>query len=280
MSPLISAPQLSALLQDPQAAPVLLDVRWSLGRDDGAALYAAGHIPGAVFVDLERELSGAPGAQTGRHPLPLPAHFEAAARRWGINPDSQVVVYDDSGALAAARAWWLLRHAGFENVAVLDGGLEAYRALPGAALAAGEQHNTPGTVALSWGRMPVIEFADLAGFDSTLIDSRATARYLGIEEPIDPVAGHIPGARNRPTTDNLDSQARFLPASQLRAGFAKLGADDGGAAAYCGSGITAAHQVLAAHVAGIGLALYPGSWSEYCSHPEAPVATSDEQHRH
>src|SRR5699024_7113356 len=121
--------------------PVLLDVRWSLGRSDGRELYAAGHIPGAVFVDLERELSSAPGPGTGRHPLPLPADFEAAARRWGVNQDSQVVVYDDSGALAAARAWWLLRHAGFENAVVLDGGLEAYSSLPGTALATGEQTN-------------------------------------------------------------------------------------------------------------------------------------------
>ena len=280
MNPLISAASLAALLDAPGPGPVLLDVRWSLGRSDGRELYAAGHIPGAVFVDLERELSSAPGHQTGRHPLPLPADFEAAARRWGVNQDSQVVVYDDAGALAAARAWWLLRHAGFENASVLDGGLEAYKTLPGAKLAAGEQSNTPGDITLSWGRMPVIEFDQLAGFAGTLIDSRATARYLGIEEPVDPVAGHIPGARNRPTTDNLDSQARFLPAAVLRADFAKLGADTGDAAAYCGSGITAAHQVLAAHTAGIELALYPGSWSEYCSHPEAPVATSDEQHRH
>ena len=278
MNPLISAQELAQLLQQPQA-PILLDVRWSLGRDDGAERYAAGHIPGAVFADLERELSSAPGPGTGRHPLPMPEDFQAAARSWGINDDSQVVVYDDAGALSAARAWWLLKHAGFEQVQVLDGGLDAWRQLPGAELASGAEHNALGLVNLSWGRMPVVEFEDLGSIAGTLIDSRATARYLGIEEPIDPVAGHIPGARNRPTTDNLDSQARFLPAAALRSEFQKLGAQDG-AVAYCGSGITAAHQVLAAAVAGIDMGLYPGSWSEYVTHPEAPVATSDEQHRH
>ncbi|WP_313812217.1 rhodanese-like domain-containing protein [Glutamicibacter sp.] len=278
MNPLISAAELAQQLQG-GPAPILLDVRWSLGRDDGNELYAAGHIPGAVFVDMERELSSAPGAHTGRHPLPLPEDFQAAARSWGITDDSQVVVYDDAGALAAARAWWLLKHAGFDRVTVLDGGLDAWRQLPGTELVSGAEHNPPGSVALSWGKMPVVDFDELDAVSGTLIDSRATARYLGIEEPIDPVAGHIPGARNRPTTDNLDSQAHFLPAQVLHAEFAKLGVQND-SVAYCGSGITAAHQVLAAAAAGITMGLYPGSWSQYVSHPEAPVATSDEQHRH
>lgn len=278
MNPLIGAQQLRENLAA-GAAPVLLDVRWALGRDDGAQRYAAGHLPGAVFVDLERELSAAPGEHTGRHPLPLPADFETAARRWGINPGSQVVVYDDSGALAAARAWWLLQHAGFEKVQVLDGGLGAWMEA-GGELALGYERPAPGTVSLSWGRMPIVEFEELGTLSGTLVDSRATARYLGIEEPVDPVAGHIPGALNRPTTDNLDSRMRFRDPAVLRGEFAKLGADQRGSAAYCGSGITAAHQVLAAAAAGIALALYPGSWSEYCSYPHAEVATSDEKHRH
>lgn len=273
MNPLISAEELQDL-----PSRVLLDVRWVLGRDDGAQQYAQGHIPGAVFVDLERELSGAVGEHTGRHPLPLPADFEAAARRWGINQDSHVVVYDDSGALAAARAWWLLRHAGFENVQVLDGGLDAWKQASGQ-LSTQAPAVGPGSVSLSWGRMPVVEFDELDSLPGVLIDSRATARYLGIEEPVDPVAGHIPGALNRPTTDNIDEQARFYDPQVLRAGFEKLGAQQPGSAAYCGSGITAAHQVLAAASAGIELGLYPGSWSEYCSYPQAPVATSDEKHR-
>ncbi|MGO2080055.1 sulfurtransferase [Glutamicibacter arilaitensis] len=277
MNPLISASQLREALAAGQK-PVLLDVRWVLGRDDGAQSYAAGHIPGAVFVDLEKELSSAPGEHTGRHPLPLPADFEAAARSWGINAESHVVVYDNSGALAAARAWWLLRHAGFDAVQVLDGGLAAWSDA-GGELALGYQQPAAGTVSLSWGRMPVVEFDELDALEGTLIDSRATARYLGIEEPVDPVAGHIPGALNRPTTDNLDAQMRFRNPEVLHDSFLKLDAQRSGSAAYCGSGITAAHQVLAAASAGIELALYPGSWSEYCSYTDAPVATSDEKHR-
>ncbi|NQD41882.1 sulfurtransferase [Glutamicibacter halophytocola] len=276
MNPLISAQELKALLP---GECVLLDVRWVLGRDDGAQEYALGHLPGAVFVDMERELSGAVGEHTGRHPLPLPADLEAAARRWGINPQSHVVVYDDSGALAAARAWWLLRHAGFEQVQVLDGGLEAWRQAAGP-ISTQAPEVSPGTVSLSWGRMPVVDFDELESLGGVLIDSRATVRYLGITEPVDPVAGHIPGALNRPTTDNLDEQARFYGPEALRAAFEKLGAQQPGSAAYCGSGITAAHQVLAAASAGIELGLYPGSWSEYCSYPQAPIATSDEKHRH
>jgi len=275
MNPLISAHELKALR--PREL-VLLDVRWVLGRDDGAQQYAQGHLPGAVFVDMERELSSAVGEHTGRHPLPLPADFEASARRWGITDQSHVVVYDDSGSLAAARAWWLLRHAGFENVQVLDGGLEAWKQASGQISTQAAQVN-PGTVSLSWGRMPVVEFEELDSLTGVLIDSRATVRYLGISEPVDPVAGHIPGALNRPTTDNIDEQARFYSPQVLRAAFEKLGAQQPGSAAYCGSGITAAHQVLAAASAGIELGLYPGSWSEYCSYPQAPVATSDEKHR-
>lgn len=278
MNPLISAAQLREIL-DAGSQPVLLDVRWVLGRDDGAQNYAAGHIPGAVFVDMEKELSGTPGEHTGRHPLPLPADFEAAVRSWGIDGGSEVVVYDDAGALAAARAWWLLRHAGFERVQVLDGGLGAWKDA-GGQLALGYEQAAQGSVSLSWGRMPVVEYDELGQLAGTLIDSRATARYLGIEEPVDPAAGHIPGARNRPTTDNLDAQMRFHAPDALRGSFEKLGADRPGSAAYCGSGITAAHQVLAASTAGIELALFPGSWSEYCSYPDAPIATSDEQHRH
>jgi thiosulfate/3-mercaptopyruvate sulfurtransferase len=283
MNPLISASELAARLAEPTL--VLLDVRWVLGRSDGKEHYAAAHIPGAVFVDLDTELSGAKTTHSGRHPLPEPADFEASARRWGIRQDSSVVIYDDSGALAAARAWWLLRHAGFDQVAVLDGGLEAYKAL-GGQLASGGETNPPGDVQLRWGAMPVLGFAQLADYPGTLIDSRATARYLGIEEPLDPVAGHIPGARNRPTTDNLDAQAKFLPPSDLARAFARLhnGAQTSGKdarlAAYCGSGITACHQVLAGAQAGVQIALYPGSWSQYCSYPQAPVTTSDEQHRH
>ncbi|GAB3621103.1 sulfurtransferase [Glutamicibacter endophyticus] len=282
-NPLISAAELLQLVNAPTGNLVLLDVRWVLGRNDNVEQYLAGHLPGAVFVDLERELSGRTGEHTGRHPLPDPADFQAAARRWGIEDDAQVVVYDDAGALAAARCWWLLRHAGFTSVRVLDGGLEAWRQLKGP-LELGPVEPTPGQVNLSWGAMPVLEHEQLEGYPGVLIDSRATARYLGIEEPVDPVAGHIPGALNRPTTDNLNSQAHFRSSSELREAFGKLGVpqagpEQPGAAAYCGSGVTAAHQVLAAELAGLPLALYPGSYSQYVSYSQAPVVTSDEKHR-
>ena len=278
MTALIQASDLAAKLQDPNL--VLLDVRWSLGASDNREQYQAGHIPAARFVDLETELSGPAGQHTGRHPLPQPEDFQAAARSWGINDQSTVVVYDDAGALAAARAWWLLRHAGFTNVWVLDGGLAAWREAK-CILSTQTPVPEPGNVSLSWGAMPVVEMEELAGHGAVLIDSRATARYLGIEEPVDPVGGHIPGALNRPTTDNLDGAARFKPVEQLREGFAKLGVHPEGTppVAYCGSGITAAHQVLALHEAGIEAGLYPGSWSQYCSYPDNPVTTSDETHR-
>lgn len=278
MTSLIRASDLAAKLQDPNL--VLLDVRWSLGATDNREKYQAGHIPAARFVDLDTDLSGTPGEHTGRHPLPLHEDFQAAARRWGINDQSTVVVYDDAGSMAAARAWWLLRHAGFPRVLVLDGGLQAWREAK-CILSTQSPVPEPGTVTLSWGAMPVLEMAELEDFDGVLIDSRATARYLGVEEPVDPLAGHIPGALNRPTTDNLDDSARFKPAQTLREGFARLGVEPGGTppAAYCGSGITATHQVLALHEAGIEAALYPGSWSQYCSYRQNPVATSDEIHR-
>lgn len=278
MTSLIQATDLAAKLQDPRL--VLLDVRWKLGARDNLEQYRAGHIPGARFVDLETELSGAVGEHTGRHPLPLPEDFQTAARSWGINDDSLVVVYDDAGAMAAARAWWLLRHAGFRQVAVLDGGLQAWTDAK-CILSTESPVPEPGNVSLSWGAMPVVEMDELPSFRGILVDSRATARYLGVEEPVDPVAGHIPRALNRPTTDNLDSAARFKPVDQLQAGFAKLGitGPDSNVAAYCGSGITAAHQILALHEAGIEAALYPGSWSQYCSYSGNEVATSDETHR-
>lgn len=278
MSALIQAAELAGKLHDPEL--VLLDVRWRLGASDHEAQYLRGHIPGARFVNLETELAAPAGKHTGRHPLPLPQDFAAAARRWGINDASTVVVYDDSGAMAAARAWWLLRHAGFEAVRVLDGGLQAWKDAS-FELATRPAPQTPGNATLSWGAMPVLELEQLKDLTGLLIDSRATGRYLGLEEPVDPVAGHIPGALNRPTTENLSADARFKPASALRHGFDRLGVgtETDMPGVYCGSGITATHQVLALHEAGIQAALYPGSWSQYCSHPELPVATSDETHR-
>ncbi|MDN5667916.1 MAG: sulfurtransferase [Renibacterium salmoninarum] len=254
---------------------VLLDVRWALGDPNGREHYLESHIPGAVYVSLATELAGAGLPQEGRHPLPSIADFQASARRWGINDADLVVGYDDSGNLAAARLWWLLRHAGFESVRLLDGGLAAWRAA-GLPTEAGEIRNPPGTVSLEFGWMPVVSLEQVAGWSEhgVLLDARAGERYRGETEPVDPRAGHIPGARSRPTAENLDAAQKFRPAAELAADFAALGAVPGAeVAAYCGSGVTAAHQVAALEIAGIRAALFPGSWSAWSQHPELPVAT-------
>lgn len=258
-----------------QGAPLrLLDVRWELGRTDGHAQYLAGHIPGAVYVDLDGELSAPPGPG-GRHPLPAPEDFAAAARRWGINDGDLVVAYDASGGSAAARAWWLLRHAGFGNVRLLDGGLRAWQDA-GGRLAGGDELPEPGSAGLSWGHMPVADLARAGqlGQEGVLLDARAPERYRGETEPVDPQAGHIPGAVNVPAAGNLDERGRYLSPPQLRARFEAAGVDGvRPTAAYCGSGVFAAGEVAALALAGFEAALYPGSWSEWSSVPGQPVAT-------
>lgn len=276
--PLIRAKELAALLET-GADTVLLDVRWALGDAHGREHYEDGHLPGAVFVDLETELSAPPHPEQGRHPLPDARDFAASARSWGINAGSAVVLYDGTGALAAARGWWLLRHAGFRNARVLDGGLQGWTAA-GQGLESGSRTPTAGDVELGWGHMPLIGIDAAAAFPDhgILLDSRAAERYSGEAEPIDPRAGHIPGARNRPTTANLDTEGHFIApgqlAGELRA-LRRLAGVRAGAplAAYCGSGITAAHQVLALETAGVHSALFPGSWSQYSADPSRPVAT-------
>lgn len=274
--PLIEAQELHRLL-DSGNPVVLLDVRWALGDPDGHAHYVAGHLPGAVFVDLERELSGAPSTGAGRHPLPAARDFAAAAQRWGINPDSEVVIYDGTRALSAARAWWLLRHAGLSKVRVLNGGLDAWTRA-GYPLAQGEVKAKPGSVDLGWDRLPVIDIDAADEFPGILLDARAFERYAGASEPIDPRAGHIPGALSSPTTENLGADGRFLNPEALEARFAGLGVratgdDVGPVAAYCGSGVTAAHQILALATIGINAALFPGSWSQYSADPTRTPAT-------
>jgi thiosulfate/3-mercaptopyruvate sulfurtransferase len=268
---LVAPLDLLPLLQDPRL--VLLDVRWRLDVPDGRPAYRQGHLPGAVHVDLDHELAGAHAPGAGRHPLPAPADLEAAARRWGVRQDSVVVAYDDLGGMSAARAWWLLRDGGVADVRVLDGGLAAWR---GAGLPEeqGDVTAEPGDVRLAPGRLPVIDADGAAEFGGTLLDARAGERYRGEVEPIDPRAGHIPGALSAPTAGNLDADGRFLPPEALRARFASLGVDlDAPVAAYCGSGITAAHEILALAVAGIDAALYPGSWSAWSGDPARPAAT-------
>jgi thiosulfate/3-mercaptopyruvate sulfurtransferase len=263
------------LLAGPGGA-VLLDVRWALGDPHGRAHYLAGHLPGAVFVDLETELAAAPSTAEGRHPLPSVQALQSAARRWGVEDDSTVVVYDATGGLAAARAWWLLRWGGVADVTILDGGLAAWTAA-GGRLEAGDVVPAVGGVTLTGGGMPVLtmdEAAELAAGDGVLLDARAVERYRGEVEPVDPRAGHVPGAVSAPTAGNLDAAGRFGTAAVLRERFAAVGALPGTTVGvYCGSGVTAAHEVAALAVAGIEAALWPGSWSQWSADPERPVAT-------
>lgn len=254
--------------------PVLLDVRWALGRTDGHERYLEAHLPGAVFVDLERELAGPPSPARGRHPLPEVADLEAAARRWGVREERPVVAYDDGGGTSAARAWWLLRWAGVRDVRLLDGGLAAWRA-SGLGVEAGAVVPEPGDVVLQPGALPTTDADGVAAWPGVVLDARAPERFAGETEPVDPRAGHVPGALSAPTAGNLAADGTFLPAPALRARYAALGATDGRpVAVYCGSGVTAAHDVAALASIGVDAVLYPGSWSQWSHDPARPVATS------
>jgi len=266
--PLISPEELAATLDD----ATVLDVRYVMGGPPGRGLHEAGHVPGAAYVDLDADLAAPPGAG-GRHPLPDIGTFEVAMRRSGVRDGRPVVVYDDWQGRAAARAWWLLRHHGHDDVRVLDGGWTAWRE-GGHPVEQGVALVEPGDfVAVSPGRMPVVGADDVRDVD-VLIDARAPERFAGETEPVDPVAGHIPGAVNVPTTENLDARGRFRSPDELREAYTRVGAADAATvAAYCGSGVTAAHDVLAMEVAGIRAALYPGSWSGWITDPGRPVAT-------
>jgi thiosulfate/3-mercaptopyruvate sulfurtransferase len=266
-------------LRENLGAVHLLDVRWRLDQPDGRPDYLAGHIPGAVYVDLDAELAdhGRP-ASAGRHPLPSQSAVQTAARRWGIRKNRTVVVYDDLNNLSSARAWWMLRDGGVSDVRVLDGALGAWRA-EGYELETGEVVTQPGDVILRRGVMPSLDIDDAAAFPEvgTLFDARAGERYRGEAEPIDPRAGHIPGAVSAPTAANLDVDGRFLAPEVLRARFLDLGANPGApVAAYCGSGVTAAHEALALTLAGFSPAIFPGSWSAWSNDPDRPVATGAE----
>jgi thiosulfate/3-mercaptopyruvate sulfurtransferase len=279
------------------APPVLLDVRWRLGGPPGIDSYRAGHLPGAVFVDLDADLSGPPGAG-GRHPLPAAPGFQAAMRRLGVRTGYPVVVYDDGDSTIAARAWWTLRYFGHDQVRVLDGGFRAWAAA-GQPVTTQEPSVAAGDFTAVPGNLPVLDAPGAAALARTgvLLDARAGERYRGETEPVDPVAGHIPGALSAPTAGNVGADGRFLPPAELRQRFAGLGvpvdsvdsepgaaSPSGSAAAtsppaepavgaYCGSGVTAAHEVLALALAGIPAALYVGSWSGWTADPARPVAT-------
>ncbi|TYK46244.1 sulfurtransferase [Actinomadura decatromicini] len=273
--PLIEAPALDRLLRR-QTPVVLLDVRWHLGGPPGIESYRKGHLPGAVFVDLDQDVAGPPGPG-GRHPLPDPAAFESAMRRAGVSGDSLVVVYDDADSTSAARVWWSLRYFGHERVRVLDGGYRAWTEA-GHPVSTTEPEVKPGDFVASPGRLPVLDAEGAAELATAgvLLDARAAERYRGELEPVDPVAGHIPGARNAPTSGNVGVDGRFLPPELLRERFAQLGATDAlDVGAYCGSGVTAAHEILALNLAGIPAALYVGSWSNWVTDPSNPIATGD-----
>ncbi|MBF0817446.1 sulfurtransferase [Microbacterium paludicola] len=268
--PLISADELAARLGE----VTLLDVRWTLQDPDGGRPdYLAGHIPGAVFVDLHHELADPSRPATeGRHPLPSIEALQRSVRAWGVATGRPVVVYDATSGMAAARAWWLLRHAGVHDVRVLDGGLAAWSG----PLETGEVEAEPGDIELRYGSLPVLTADDAAAFPriGTLLDARAGERYRGEVEPIDPRAGHIPGAVSAPTTGNIDARGGFLEPGSIRARFQELGVDlSAPVAVYCGSGVTAAHTLLALAAAGVDGALYPGSWSQWSNLEDRPVAT-------
>ncbi len=267
-SPLISTADLDALLGSTDPVTVL-DVRYRMGGPSGPAEHAAGHVPGAAYVDLDRDLAGPPGAG-GRHPLPAREVFEAAMRRVGVRADRPVVVYDDWSGHAAARAWWLLRHHGHDDVRVLDGGWAAWVA-DGGAVDTGAVLTAPGDFVAGPGRLPVVDVEGVLDVP-VLVDARAPERFRGDVEPIDPVAGHVPGAVNVPTSTNLRADGRFRSAAELRALYAAAGVTgEAEVAAYCGSGVTATHDLLALEVAGITAALYPGSWSEWVADAARPV---------
>lgn len=277
MDTLVSVSELAANLDNP--GWVIADCRFALADPAaGRRAYMEGHIPGAHYVSLDDHLSTphVPG-KTGRHPLPDIADWRNVAGALGIQPGKQVVMYDDAGGAMAARMWWMLRWIGHEEAAVLDGGWQSWQAggqpvstaLPGAAIVSAYPQRPSRVATLSAGQLD-------AG-SQQLVDARDLPRYRGDTEPLDPVAGHIPGALCSPFAANLDADKRFLSPAALREKFAPVTASGKPVVCYCGSGVTAAHNILAMTIAGLAApALYPGSWSEWITDPKRPVATGDE----
>jgi thiosulfate/3-mercaptopyruvate sulfurtransferase len=270
---LITPSELAQRLAD--GAPVtVLDVRWQLTEPDGRAPYEGGHIPGAVYVSLEDELSDHGVSGRGRHPLPSGRSVEDAGRRWGVRGGTPVVVYDDWNRAGSARAWWVLRAAGLRDVRILDGGLGAWIAA-GGALETGTVTPEPGDLVVGHddlyaGALPTLDAEGAVALGARLLDARAPERFRGDVEPIDRVGGHIPGARNVPSTGLLADDGSFLPGADLARA---LGDADG---VYCGSGVTASVVLAALASVGIDAALFPGSWSEWSSNSALPVAVGPE----
>ncbi|CQD17880.1 thiosulfate sulfurtransferase [Mycobacterium europaeum] len=273
---LISVARLAALIEAGEPVAIL-DVRWRLDEPDGRPAYLQGHLPGAVYASLEEELSDHTIPDRGRHPLPSGGRLQAAARRWGVRQDSPVVVYDDWNRAGSARAWWVLRTAGLPDVRILDGGLAAWRKA-GRNLETGEVTPHPGNVTvphgdLYAGALPTLTAEQAGAGTMTLLDARAPERFRGEVEPLDPAAGHIPGAHNLPSTAVLADDGTFAGGPALTRLLADRGIDHNGAVgAYCGSGITASVTVAALAAVGREAALFPGSWSEWCSDPDRAVA--------
>ena len=278
---LIDAEELAGRLEDPRLR--LFDCRFDLARpEDGRARYLEAHLPGALYADLNRDLASPATSTSGRHPLPSPADFEARLRSWGVNPDSPVVAYDDGNGMYAARLWWMLRWLGHDEVAVLDGGMRRWLQL-GLPLSDEVPSPSPGDFA---GKPRADAVADAAAVlaatgdpSQRVLDARAPERYRGEVEPIDAVAGHVPGAGNHPFGLSLDSQGGFLGPDELRGALAAslAGTPPDRVIAMCGSGVSACHLLLALEHAGLhGARLYPGSWSEWSSDPARPVRTGAE----
>jgi thiosulfate/3-mercaptopyruvate sulfurtransferase len=271
--PLVSPEWLQDHLRDPDVR--VIDFRWYQDGRSGRDAYLAGHVPGAVFVDLEGEVTGKrPGA--GRHPLPDREAFERVLRSAGVDRDSRVVVYDDQSGLSAGRLWWLLRSFGHPAAAVLDGGLAAW---PGEVVS-GDVDPRPGDfVAAAPPEEGRVDFEEVGalGDGTILLDARSAQRYRGEPHPLDARPGHIPGARSAPWDANLGEDGRFKPPEELRRQFRELGVERGSdVVAYCGSGVSACHDLLALELAGLpGARLYPGSWSDWSAHEDAPAHTGE-----
>jgi thiosulfate/3-mercaptopyruvate sulfurtransferase len=271
---LITVAELAELI-DAGNPVTILDVRWRLDEPDGSAAYLEGHLPGAVYVSLDDDLSDHTISGRGRHPLPSGRSIEASARCWGIRQGMPTVVYDDWNRAGSARAWWVLKAAGLADVRILDGGLSAWRSA-GGALATGPVTPPPGDATvlhddLYTGAMPTLTAQQVDDF--TLLDARSPERFRGDVEPVDRVAGHIPGARNLPSGAVLGGDGTFLADGALSDLLSDRGIDDDGRlGAYCGSGVTASITVAALAALGLRAALFPGSWSEWSSDQARPVA--------